>query len=495
MREHTGPIASVDGKPPAGILRRRCACGNATPMGKTCDNCSRTTHGLQRKLTIGSSNDPLEAEADRAAETALAQRGAGGAASAAPIGTAVHSTAGRGSAAPASVDEALAESGQPLPQALREDMEARFRHDFSAVRVHAGSAASRSASDVQAAAFTIGRDIVFGASRFDPSTSAGRSLLAHELAHVVQQGAGPARQQIQRDGTGELRLSEACTRLEDDVRRTPAFVALSVDGRTLAEEVIAEAGKRPVDVRHSLLLKLEALFITPVKPLATISAETKASTVTAESAEKKRLAVRAQSNLAGVEEKASKDPKRAWTPIKGKFGGGTYHVDRSSPTQIFVKATVYLHATGTGTIDDVRRIKAMEDAIEKAASTKGYSVDVNFVGGPQPGAFDVEVDPSRWEDATNWSGGKPLGFAHELHHMFAFELDAYDYIETHTKNESMQVVDRLIWFRKELSKPANHNDPTSIMSRAEHPNDSDVCSVSGMDMKACLDARQKAKKP
>ena len=52
----------------------------------------------------------------------------------------------------------------------------------------------------------------------------------------------------------------------------------------------------------------------------------------------------------------------------------------------------------------------MEDAIEKAASTKGHRVDLKFVDVAGPYMFKVNVDPSRWEVATNWSGGDPRGF-------------------------------------------------------------------------------------
>ena len=69
-------------------------------------------------------------------------------------------------------------------------MEARFHHDFGRVRVHAHSKASRSADAMNAEAYTVGRDIVFGPGRYAPQTSAGRGLLVHELAHVVQQGRG-----------------------------------------------------------------------------------------------------------------------------------------------------------------------------------------------------------------------------------------------------------------------------------------------------------------
>ena len=83
--------------------------------------------------------------------------------------------------------------GQPLGTSLREFFEPRFGYDFSGVRLHTDTGASELAHDARALAFTAGRDVVFGPGQFSPDTEAGRRLLAHELAHVVQQGrAGSA---------------------------------------------------------------------------------------------------------------------------------------------------------------------------------------------------------------------------------------------------------------------------------------------------------------
>ncbi len=83
-------------------------------------------------------------------------------------------------------------SGRPLDEATRDEMEEKFGEDFSDVRVHAGGAAAVSAAALRANAWTSGRDIVFGEGFFSPSTSRGKKLLAHELAHVVQQRRGGA---------------------------------------------------------------------------------------------------------------------------------------------------------------------------------------------------------------------------------------------------------------------------------------------------------------
>jgi Domain of unknown function (DUF4157) len=79
-------------------------------------------------------------------------------------------------------------SGSPLPDSARSFFEPRFQQDFSGVRVHTDVEAAHSAKDLQAQAFTVGRDIHFGAGQYDPGSNAGKHLIAHELTHVVQQG-------------------------------------------------------------------------------------------------------------------------------------------------------------------------------------------------------------------------------------------------------------------------------------------------------------------
>ena len=83
---------------------------------------------------------------------------------------------------------AIKGGGQPLPESVRNFFEPRFGHDFSKVRVHTDSKAAESARAVNAFAYTVGRDVVFGLGQFAPGTLEGRKLVAHELTHVVQQG-------------------------------------------------------------------------------------------------------------------------------------------------------------------------------------------------------------------------------------------------------------------------------------------------------------------
>ena len=81
--------------------------------------------------------------------------------------------------------------GSPLPESSRAFFEPRFSADFSGVKVHTDSNAAHIARSVNAKAFTVGRDVIFGSGQFSPETTGGKKLLAHELTHVVQQNGGP----------------------------------------------------------------------------------------------------------------------------------------------------------------------------------------------------------------------------------------------------------------------------------------------------------------
>jgi hypothetical protein len=79
------------------------------------------------------------------------------------------------------------QNGRPLDTAVRARMESAFAHDFSGVRVHTDGRAAAASNRINARAFTIGSDVAFGAGEYHPGTIVGDALLAHELAHVVQQ--------------------------------------------------------------------------------------------------------------------------------------------------------------------------------------------------------------------------------------------------------------------------------------------------------------------
>ena len=107
--------------------------------------------------------------------------------------------------------DVVSSGGRALDEPVRTDMEGRLGADFSDVRVHTDSAADSSARSVQAHAYTVGSNIVFQRDRYDPGSSAGQTLLAHELTHVVQQRSGPV------DGTsagGGVQVSDPSDRFE-----------------------------------------------------------------------------------------------------------------------------------------------------------------------------------------------------------------------------------------------------------------------------------------
>ncbi len=109
------------------------------------------------------------------------------------------------------VHDVISSGGRPLDPEVRTDMEARMGHDFSDVRVHDDAAAAASASAVNAHAYTVGSNIVFQRDTYDPSSAAGKTTLAHELTHVVQQRNGPV------DGTsapGGIKVSDPSDRFE-----------------------------------------------------------------------------------------------------------------------------------------------------------------------------------------------------------------------------------------------------------------------------------------
>jgi hypothetical protein len=111
--------------------------------------------------------------------------------------------------------------GRPLDPAVRTDMEARLGHDFGDVRIHTDAAAHDSAQAVNAHAYTVGSHVVFQRDAYDPGSHQGRTTLAHELTHVVQQRSGPV------DGTdagGGVRVSDPSDRFEQEAAQTAARV-------------------------------------------------------------------------------------------------------------------------------------------------------------------------------------------------------------------------------------------------------------------------------
>jgi hypothetical protein len=135
---------------------------------------------------------------------------------------------------PPIVHEALRSPGRPLDPATRAFVEPRFGHDFGKVRVHADAQADESARAVSAVAFTVGHDIVFGAGQYSPGTAAGQRLLAHELAHVVQQGGAPRLLQRQGQATDSKVADE---QLDEVLALVQTFI------QTLQQKNLESAGE------------------------------------------------------------------------------------------------------------------------------------------------------------------------------------------------------------------------------------------------------------
>ncbi|WHZ26494.1 MAG: hypothetical protein OJF51_001289 [Nitrospira sp.] len=159
------------------LLQRKCACGGGPAGG--CEECTGKKWPLQR------------------------------------------SAAGRSvSGVPPIVNRVLSSPGQSLDAGTRSFMESRFGHDFGGVRIHADSQAAESARAVNAHAYTVGQNVVFGAGTYQPDSFSGRQLIAHELAHTVQQRG------LQRSG-GDLSLGTTeDAHLEREADRV-AFAALN----------------------------------------------------------------------------------------------------------------------------------------------------------------------------------------------------------------------------------------------------------------------------
>lgn len=203
----------------ASQVQTRFASGVAPPGAASVERRSVRAHplgGIQAKLTVSQPHDPLELEADRVADEVT--RGVLGA-EINPAGLEIQrlcaeceeelqdenvqakAIAGQ----TPQVNDSLASDmsglrgrGMAMPDAVRGMFEPRFGRDFSAVRIHTGEPAARLVRSVGARAFTLGRDVVFGAGEFAPTSLAGQHLLAHELTHVVQQTGAGGSPQIQR---------------------------------------------------------------------------------------------------------------------------------------------------------------------------------------------------------------------------------------------------------------------------------------------------------
>ncbi|WP_018185020.1 DUF4157 domain-containing protein [Kaistia granuli] len=197
---------------------------------------------LRPSIAIGSAGDTLEQQADRAADTISA----GGRASGlhpAPVKVqrvSASERAGGGNGQRAA--DAVAAGGQAMPSPLRSYFEPRFGADLAGVRLHTDAPAATAANAIGARAYTYGNDIAFAPGAYAPGTASGRRLIAHELAHVLQQRSGALR--IQRDGPQTAKPADAELELGNTLRG-PGFS----NGFALAfyDENEPEAQRRAAD--------------------------------------------------------------------------------------------------------------------------------------------------------------------------------------------------------------------------------------------------------
>lgn len=137
-------------------------------------------------------------------------------------------------------------AGRPLDAGLRADMETRFGHDFSRVRVHDDAAAGEAAAAQGASAFTRGRNIFFGKGSYVPGEPDGRLLIAHELAHVVQQSTatGPTDSPGRTTGPGDATEVEAHGAAAAVMRRAPPQVRSRISGEAVTQRQPRPGGAR-----------------------------------------------------------------------------------------------------------------------------------------------------------------------------------------------------------------------------------------------------------
>lgn len=187
---------------------------------KTTESSAKPNNGpffspatVHPKLTVNAPNDKYEQEADAMADQVMrmSETEEDEHAQMKPLSTGIQrkcaacddeeaqrepimrKASGGGFAAPANVSRELQSSkggGSQLGSGILHRMNRGFGTDFSNVRVHTDSRAQRMSQNIQAKAFTHGSDVYFNRGAYQPGSSGGDRLLAHELTHVVQQGGG-----------------------------------------------------------------------------------------------------------------------------------------------------------------------------------------------------------------------------------------------------------------------------------------------------------------
>jgi len=468
-------------------------------------------HGIvQRKLTIGAVDDPLEHEADRIAEKVL--RAPDNELSFTPGPPRINRACARcereeeqekgmlqrspepGEAVAESLSQGLGATGggRALPPATRLFMERRFGADFSAVRIHADASDNEHARQLNAQAFTIGNHIHFRHGKFDPDHHAGRLLLAHELVHTLQQGHATPR--VQRKTEAEWKTE--ATAFETQILAAPEFKALDGVSKGNVTWIIAQARTKPLGdakgQRLYYLFKLLKAIATPFVGTSTGSGYGCSPDVAKQNREVVDKALKTEAIWGGAYSDVDELSVASATHMVERTGeqGKKYKVDRSDPKNIRVKIKVKLN----GAPDEVSKIKGLEDAIERSISmtTKGYYVDIVFVDKSGPDVFEFTVKFCEWPNSGNWASS-PVTLSHEVHHALGLD-DRYDYIESHSSRSSMRLEMRLSLFVQQMKKTAGPRDAYSKMAYNNNPLlAEDVCAVAfaaGADRNKCIEARK-----
>jgi len=196
---------------------------------------------LQAKLEVSEPGDPDEEEADRVAEQVMRMADPRERAPLRLVSSAgvMRKSSGDRQAvdAPSRVVDVTRTGGQPLDTETRAFMEPRFGHDFSRIRIHSDGEAAIAARSMNARAYTLGSNVVFASGQYAPASIEGRRLLAHELAHTVQQSGG-ARTGVQRLFGSDSRSNEDKVK---DAIRTKSFsdIEAVIDAHALHQVDVA----------------------------------------------------------------------------------------------------------------------------------------------------------------------------------------------------------------------------------------------------------------
>jgi hypothetical protein len=152
--------------------------------------------------------------------------------------------ANSGLSIPPIVDDVLSSPGHPLDAETRGLMEPRFGQDFSNVRVHTDAKAAESANEVDALAYTVGQDMVFGAGQYAPGTNSGQRLMAHELTHVMQQ-SGSSSGQLLRMGEPNSPAEVEADQLSHEVMQGTDVHSPSQQGISLQRQATGGTTSQP----------------------------------------------------------------------------------------------------------------------------------------------------------------------------------------------------------------------------------------------------------